>query len=153
MGLKDSLKRLFSTSKKVGTEKVEQSIDQVKEFTKEHSVQVDEVVAKTKETIKDLAKETKEKAKDLGEKVLEKTDETKDKIEAKIEEIWAKVEDKAVVVVDNLEAKIRGVESVEEPATESNLGADDKVEATASSPEPKDTTKPETKKPTEDPRK
>jgi hypothetical protein len=149
MGLKDSLKRLFSTSKKVGTEKVEQSIDQAKEFAKEHSDPIDEVVTKTKESIKDFAREANEKVMDLREQVQEKTDETKDNIEAKIEEIWAKVEDKAVVVVDKLEAKIRGKESV----AESTSVSDNKIEAPTSSSEtkPKDA-KPITKKPKQTPK-
>lgn len=119
MGLKESLNRLFSTSKNVGTQKVEQSIEQVKEFTKGNSEKVDEVIGQTKENIKEFARETSDKAKDLGEKIQEKAEETKDQIEAKVEEVWAKFEDKAVIVVDNLEAKIRGAKPDEEPVAES----------------------------------
>jgi len=118
MGLKESLNRLFSTSKNVGTQKVEQSIEQVKEFTKGNSEKVDEVIGQTKENIKEFARETSDKAKDLGEKIQEKAEETKDQIEAKVEEVWAKFEDKAVIVVDNLEAKIRGAKPEEQPAPE-----------------------------------
>jgi len=118
MGLKDSLKRLFSTSKTVGAQKVEQSIEQVIEFTKGNSEKADEVIGQTKENIREFARETSEKAKDLGEKIQGKAEEAKDQIEAKVEEAWAKFEEKAVFVVDNLEAKIRGAKPEEEVVAE-----------------------------------
>ncbi len=126
MGLKDSLKKLFSTSKKVGTEKVEQSIDQAKEFAKEKTEKFEEVVDEAKENLKEFAKET-------SEKVYEKAEETKDSVEAKIEEIWEKLEEKAVTVVDNLEAKISGAE----PETETSEVVDEVVEPTVESAKPK----------------
>jgi uncharacterized protein YjbJ (UPF0337 family) len=118
MSLKDSLKRLFSTSKTVGTEKVEQTIEQVKGFAKENTGKVDEVINQTKTKVQDFARETDTKAKDLSEKIQSKVEETQDQIEAKIDEIWTKFEDKAVIVVDNLEAKIRGAEPEGESITE-----------------------------------
>ena len=134
MGLKDSLKRLFSTSKTVGAQKVEQSIEQVKEFTKGNSEKADEVIGKTKDNIREFAWETSEKAKDLGEKIQVKAEEAKDQIEAKVEEAWTKFEEKAVTVVDNLEAKIRGAKPDEEVITEpAHIETPEEVAA----PEPK----------------
>ena len=144
MGLKDSLKRLFSTSKTVGTEKVEQSIEQVKGFTKENTEKVEEVIDQAKESIKEFARKAEEKANDLGEKIQGKADITKDQIEAKIEEVWAKVEDKAVTVVDNLEAKIRGAE----PSAESDVSEDSKIEVPAETQD----NAPKTKKSAEEPK-
>jgi ferritin-like metal-binding protein YciE len=141
MGLKDSLKRLFSTSKTVGTEKVEQTIEQVKGYTQEKTEKVDEVISQTKEKVKDFARETDEKVKDLGGKIQQKAEETKDHIQAKVDELWENIEDKAVTVVDNLEAKIRGAE----PASESNTPVEP-IEPKAEEITVK------TKKPTENPK-
>jgi gas vesicle protein len=129
MGLKDSLKRLFTTTKKVGTEKVEESIDQAKEFAKEKTEKLEEVVDEAKENLKEFAKET-------SEKVHTKAEETKAKIEAKAEDVWEKLEEKAVTVVDNLEAKIRGVEPEAEQVAEPTTVADATVEPTVEATEP-----------------
>lgn len=136
MGLKDSLKRLFSTSKKVGTEKVENSIDQAKEFAKEKTGKLEEVVDEAKENMKEFARETSEKVKDIGEKVHEKAEETKDTIEAKVDEVWEKFEEKAVTVVDNLEAKIRGAEPEIEPVIDATVIGDGTVEPATEATEP-----------------
>jgi uncharacterized protein YjbJ (UPF0337 family) len=116
MGLKDSLKRLFSTSKNVGAEKVEQTIEQVKGYTQEKTEKVDEVISQTKEKVKEFARETEAKANDLGGKIQQKAGETKDHIQAKVDELWENIEEKAVTAVDQLEAKIRGAEPETDPS-------------------------------------
>jgi ABC-type transporter Mla subunit MlaD len=114
MGLKDSLKRLFSTTKTVGTEKVEQTIDQVKEFTHGNTAKADEAISQTKEKVKDMAADAEAKVVEVKEKIQQKVEETTDQIQAKLDELWENIDEKAAQAVDKLEAKIRG----DEPATE-----------------------------------
>lgn len=153
MGLKESLKRLFTTSKTVGTKKVEQSIEQVKKFAKENSGDVEEAIDQSKESIQELARKAEEQAKVYSEKIQEKAEETKDQIETKIEEVWAKFEEKAVIVVDNLESKIRGAEPDEAPVNEPDVivAYDTEIPVEPTEPDAPETA-PEPEKSTEDPK-
>jgi hypothetical protein len=133
MGLKDSLKNLFSTSKKVGTERVEQRIEEAKVYVKEKTETLEEVVEDARESVKEFVRETSIKTEEIVEKIQEKADVAKDKIETKAEEVWQEFEAKAVTVVDNLEAKIRGVELEAEPKAEIDLTVENPSEPTADS--------------------
>ncbi len=99
MGLKDSLKKLFGTSKEVSSakaselkEKATQGVETAKEYTKEVSEKLEDVVG----NVKTVARETTEKVKDFGENL-------KDKAEDAIN----KLDEKAAGLVDKLEEKIR----------------------------------------------
>ncbi len=114
MGFVDSLKRLFSTSKEKGAEKVADimekasgTIPDAKEVRRNVSGKLESV----SEVVVEKAHEAVHKAKEFGTDLVEKS-----------EHLIDKLDERATHVVDKLEARIRG-EELKSPAsskTESN---------------------------------
>ncbi|HNX43132.1 MAG TPA: hypothetical protein PLJ84_03570 [Bacteroidales bacterium] len=123
MGLKDSLKKLFKTSKQVGAEKFED----LKEKTAD---KIDDVV----ENVAEKAQQATVKAKEIKDDIVEKAEGTLDKIEEKAEKF-----------VDDLELKVRSAskasaEDVKETAAPAQAQPDDQGgNAGTSTGEAKDT--------------
>jgi len=113
MGLKESLRKLFGTSKTVTVAKADElkdkavhSVETAKEYSKDVVGKLDNAVTE----VKAAAKDASVKVKDFGENLKEKA-----------EEAIEKLDEKAAGIVDKLEEKIRGgaVETATaEPETE-----------------------------------
>lgn len=100
MALKDSLKKLFGTSKKLGVVKMEELkdkanpvVENAKEFVKEVADKVENAAG----GVKGSAQTFGEKAKNFGEDFIEKAGEKLDKLE-----------DKAEIFVEDLNTKLQG---------------------------------------------
>jgi len=135
MGISESLKRLFGTTKEVGKIKLDEikdkssvEVDSAKDYMHEATEKIEEAVVEIKESAKVYAEKVQDYGQELVEKAKEKVDEIDVKVAGKIDKLEEKIRKSNLETKEPDDAKIDVVPEEEAPIAEATVDENKKAD-------------------------